>query len=204
MDEEKLITMAKEGDLDAFNRLVLSYQNFVYSITFRMLYAEDTAADAAQEAFILAFRKIRTHRGGSFKAWLGRIATNVCLDELRRYKRHPEDSLEETMELSEGFDASLPGPMVEGKPGPEGALEQNELAQAIENCIRLLPDEFRAVIVLVDVQGFGYNESSTILKRSVGTIKSRLARARARMRDCLQHSRELLPDAFRLQDEVLL
>jgi len=204
MEEEKLIAMAKEGDLDAFNRLVLSYQNFVYSIAYRMMYAEDAAADASQEAFILAFRKIRTHRGGSFKAWLGRIATNVCLDELRRRKRHPEDSLEEKMEFSEGFDASLPGPLVQGEPGPEKSVEQSEVAKAIEDCIRGLPDEFRAVLVLVDVQGFGYKESSSMLKRSMGTIKSRLARARARMRDCLQQSRELLPDAFRLHDEVLL
>jgi RNA polymerase sigma-70 factor, ECF subfamily len=204
MEEEKLIAMAKEGDLDAFNRLVLSYQSFIYSIAYRMMYAEDAAADASQEAFILAFRKIRTHRGGSFKAWLGRIATNVCLDELRRRKRHPEDSLEEKMEFSEGFDASLPGPMVQGEPGPEKSVEQSEVTKAIEDCIRGLPDEFRAVLVLVDVQGFGYKESSSMLKRSMGTIKSRLARARARMRDCLQHSRELLPDAFRLHDEVLL
>ncbi len=204
MEESQLIAMAKEGDLDAFNRLVLSYQNFVYSIAYRMMYVEDAAADASQEAFILAYRKIRSHRGGSFKAWLGRIVTNVCLDELRRNKRHPEESLEEESEFSEGLDAALPGPMVQGEPGPERAVEQREVAQAIEDCIRRLPDEFRAVLILVDVQGFGYKESSDMLKRSMGTVKSRLARARARMRDCLQHSRELLPDAFRLQDEVLL
>jgi len=203
MDEDKLIAMAKEGDLDAFNRLVLSYQNFVYSIAWRMMYSEDAAADAAQDAFVLAFRKIRTHRGGSFKAWLARIVTNVCLDELRRGKRHPEDSLEEAMEAADGVDAGLPGPMIEHLPGPESALEQREVIEAIEDCIRGLPDEFRAVLLLVDVQGFGYQESSSLLKRSIGTIKSRLARARARMRDCLQYSRELLPDAYRLQDEVL-
>ncbi len=204
MEESQLIAMAKEGDLDAFNRLVLSYQNFVYSIAYRMMYAEDAAADASQEAFILAYRKIRSHRGGSFKAWLARIVTNVCLDELRRNKRHPEDSLEEEGEFSEGLDASLPGPMIKGDPGPERVLEQMEVAQAIEDCIRHLPEEFRAVLVLVDVQGFGYKESSSMLKRSIGTVKSRLARARARVRDCLQRSKELLPDAFRLQDEVLL
>lgn len=204
MDEERLIAMAKEGDLDAFNRLVLIYQNFVYSIAYRMMYAEDAAADAAQDAFILAYRKIRSHRGGSFKAWLGRIVTNVCLDELRKRKRHPEEYLEDETEYSEGLDASLPGPMVQGQPGPEKSVEQKELARVIEECIRLLPDDFRAVIVLVDVQGFGYRESSSIIKRSIGTVKSRLARARARMRDCLQRSRELLPDAFRLHDEVVL
>jgi RNA polymerase sigma factor (sigma-70 family) len=89
MDEEALIQSAKEGDLNSFNRLVLAYQDLVFTQACRLLNDDQAADDATQEAFISAFRSIRKYRGGSFRAWLLRIVTNACYDELRRRKRRP-------------------------------------------------------------------------------------------------------------------
>jgi RNA polymerase sigma-70 factor (ECF subfamily) len=94
MDEVELIQYAQKGDLDAFNRLVLAYQDMVYNQAYRVIGESDAAEDATQEAFISAYRKIHTYRGGSFKAWLLRIVTNACYDELRRRKRRPTTPLE--------------------------------------------------------------------------------------------------------------
>jgi RNA polymerase sigma-70 factor (ECF subfamily) len=94
MDETALIESAQHGDLDAFNRLVLAYQNMVYNQAYRMVSDMEAAEDAAQDTFIIAFRKLGTYRGGSFKAWLLRIVTNLCYDELRRRKRRPTTPLE--------------------------------------------------------------------------------------------------------------
>src|SRR4030043_178179 len=94
MDEAALILAASKGDLDSFNRLVLVYQDIVYSQAYRIMGEADEAEDAAQDAFISAFRHLGSYRGGSFKAWLLRIVTNVCYDELRRRKRRPTTPLE--------------------------------------------------------------------------------------------------------------
>ncbi len=94
MDEAVLIQDALHGDLDAFNRLVLAYQDMVYYQAYRMMGEAQGAEDATQEAFISAFRKLKSYRGGSFKAWLLRIVTNACYDELRRQKRRPTTPLE--------------------------------------------------------------------------------------------------------------
>ncbi|MFM8322850.1 MAG: RNA polymerase sigma factor [Chloroflexota bacterium] len=96
MDEAGLIHDAQGGDLDAFNRLVLAYQDLVYTQAYRMMGEPAPAEDAAQDAFIAAYRKLDTYRGGSFKAWLLRIVTNICYDELRRRKRRPTTPLEPT------------------------------------------------------------------------------------------------------------
>ena len=199
MDEDYLIQSAKKGDLDAFNRLVLAYQDMVFNQALRMLNDEASAADAAQEAFISAFRNLRGFRGGVFKAWLMRIVTNACYDDLRRRKRRPSTPLEPLDDLGEEIDS--PQWMTDPSDSPEEALERTELGQAIVRCLNGLPDDFRSVVLLVDVQGFDYNEAALSVGKPVGTIKSRLARARLRMRDCLQSFWELLPLEFRLKIE---
>ena len=94
MDEAALIRAARSNDLDAFNRLVMAYQDLIYNQAYRMLGEGDSAADATQEAFISAYKNLRAYRGGSFRAWMLRIVTNVCYDELRRRQRRPTTSLE--------------------------------------------------------------------------------------------------------------
>ena len=199
MNEESLILAAKNGDLDAFNRLVLAYQDMVYNQALRMLNDESSAADATQETFISAFRNLRGFRGGIFRAWLMRIVTNACYDDLRRRKRRPSTPLEPLDDL--GDEIESPQWMTDPGDTPEESMERVELEQAITNCLNKLPDDFRAVVLLVDVQGFDYSEAAFTIGKPVGTIKSRLARAQVRMRDCMQAFWELLPLEFRLKIE---
>jgi len=199
MDETALIRNAQHGDLDAFNTLVLAYQDIVYNMALRILGDEDLAADASQEAFISAFRAINSYRGGSFRAWLFRTVTNACYDELRRIKRRPTTPLEP--ETEDGDEVESPRWLADPNASPENQLDQAELEHAIQHCLENLPTDFRAVVVLADIQGLDYAEVAVAVKKPLGTIKSRLARARLRLRECLQAFRELLPAAFRLEEE---
>jgi RNA polymerase sigma-70 factor, ECF subfamily len=198
-NEPTLIRDAQRGDLEAFNSLVLAYQDIVYNTALRILTDEDLAADATQEAFLSAFRALNSYRGGSFRAWLLRTVTNACYDELRRKQRRPTTPLEPVTE--DGDEVEAPRWLADPTASPEEQLDQAELEHAIQHCLENLPTEFRAVVVLADIQGLDYKEVAVAVKKPLGTIKSRLARARLRLRECLQGFRELLPAAFRLEDE---
>jgi RNA polymerase sigma-70 factor (ECF subfamily) len=200
MDEVELIQYAQKGDLDAFNRLVLAYQDMVYNQAYRVIGEPDAAEDATQEAFISAYRKIHTYRGGSFKAWLLRIVTNACYDELRRRKRRPISPLEPVDEFDEEIES--PRWLADTGEAPEETALRTELSEAIQRCLNDLSHEFRTVVILVDIQGMDYSEAADIMGTPLGTIKSRLARARRGMRHCLQEFWELLPTAFRLENEA--
>ncbi len=199
MDEGALIQAAKQGDLNAFNRLVLEYQDLVYNQAYRIMGEPDYASDASQEAFISAYRNLRSYRGGSFRAWLLRIVTNACYDELRRRQRRPTTSLEPIDDVGEEIES--PHWLADPGETPEDSLERSELGSAIQSCLDELPLDFRSVVVLVDVQGMDYSEAAQAVGKPVGTIKSRLARARTRLRDCLQGFGELLPAVFRQGEE---
>lgn len=201
MDEIALVNDAQRGDLDAFNSLVLAYQDMVFGTACRILGDDEQAADATQEAFISAFRNISSYRGGSFKAWLLRIVTNACYDELRYRKRRPTVPLEPITDDDEEMDT--PRWLADPSLSPEEQTEMVELDDVIQNCLNDLPDEFRAVVVLVDVQGMDYSDAAKIARTPLGTIKSRLARARLRLRECLQAVWELLPASLRLNDDPL-
>jgi len=196
MDEPKLITQAQKGDIHAYNTLVLHYQNQVYNVAYRIMGDPAAAADAAQEAFISAYKGLHRFRGGSFKSWLLRIVTNACYDELRRRKRRPQTSLEAITDENESF-TKLAGETA----NPEQHQQQAELVQAVADCLELLPDDQRVVTVLCDVEGYNYQEIADIVSVSLGTVKSRISRARSKLRDCLQQYWELLPVAYRLSNE---
>jgi RNA polymerase sigma-70 factor (ECF subfamily) len=203
MDEAELLRLAQRGDLDAFNRIVLVHQTRAYNVALRILGDGDAAEDATQEAVIAAYRNLGSFRGGSFRAWLLRIVTNACYDELRRRKRRPTTPLEDlTAEPEEQGAPQFEEWLASTADGPERLSERSELVRAIQDCLDRLPDEFRVVAVLADVQGCDYDEVSTAIGKPLGTVKSRLARARARLRDCLQRHGELLPAAFRLKGEA--
>ncbi len=202
MNESALIHDAQHGDLDAFNRLVLAYQDALYNTALRILGDEDRAADATQEAFISAFRAINSYHGGSFKAWLLRTVTNACYDELRRQKRRPTTPLEPENDDDEEIES--PRWLADSSMRPEEKFEAAELEHAIQHCLEALPTDFRAVVVLADVQGMDYAEVAAAVHTPLGTVKSRLARARLRLRECLQDFWELLPAAFRLDNEAAL
>ncbi|MCK6583306.1 MAG: RNA polymerase sigma factor [Anaerolineales bacterium] len=199
MDETALITSAQQGDLNSFNTLILNYQDAVFNTAVRILGDDDMAQDAAQEAFISAFQSIRTFRGGSFKAWILRTVTNACLDELRRQKRRPTTPLEP--ETSDGDEIDSPKWLADTNMTPAQKAEADELEHAIQHCLDALPSEFRTVVVLADVQGLDYTEVAAASNVPLGTIKSRLARARLRLRECLRSFEELLPSSFRLNEE---
>ncbi len=188
-DEQALIRLARRGDLDAFNALVLRYQDSAYTLAFRIMGEPHSAADAAQEAFITAYRRLNTYRGGSFRAWLMRITTNQCYDELRRRQRRPAVSVEDM-----GDDPALP----DDADTPEEIAQQRELQRAIQDCISALNPDQRVVLVLCDVEELDYQAIADQVGAQIGTVKSRLSRARASVRDCLQGVRELLPSAYRL------
>lgn len=203
MDEAELIQHAQQGDLDSFNRLVLAYQGMAYSVAFRIMGEPASAEDATQEAFFSAYRAIRRFRGGSFRGWLIRIVTHACYDELRRRKRRPSISLQDLTAEPEDLEPDSNPALTSPDEGPESAAERSELARGIQECLERLPPEFRVVAVLADIQGFEYQEVATAIGKPVGTVKSRLARARARLRECLQGLGELLPAAFRLESETI-
>jgi RNA polymerase sigma-70 factor, ECF subfamily len=197
VDEIALIQAARGGDLDSFNRLVLAYQDLIYNQAYRMIGEEESADDATQNAFISAYNHLGSFRGGSFKAWLLRIVTNACYDELRRRKRRPTIPLEPLDDAGEEVES--PSWMVDPADRPEELVQRVELQNAIQHCLDKLPDDFRSAVVMVDVQGLDYSEAADSIGTPIGTIKSRLARARLRLRDCLNGFAELLPSGVRLE-----
>ncbi len=198
-----LLQDARNGDLEAFNRLVLVYQNLAYSFAYRMLGEAEGAADAAQQAFLSAYRHLNEMRGESFRSWLLRIVANACLDELRRRKRRPAVSLED-LASGEEEDRSEESLSILADPaeGPEAAAVRSDLRRAIEDCLALLPPDQRATVLLVDVHAQDYSEAARALRVALGTVKSRVARARADLRDCLRAKGELPPPARRLESEA--
>jgi RNA polymerase sigma-70 factor, ECF subfamily len=201
MEETELIHSAMQGELDAFNRLVLAYQDLAFNVAYRILNDEDLAADAVQNAFISAWKSLPTYRGGSFKGWVLRMVTNGCYDELRRQKRRPTTPLEPLNDENQE-EIESPKWLAADDPQPEESLEQSELEHALQHCLEKLTPDFRTVVVLVDVQGMDYEEVSQAAQAPLGTVKSRLARARLKMRDCLKGFEELLPAQFRLEGEA--
>lgn len=195
MDETSLIAAAQQGKVDAFNELVLAYQSLVYNLAYRILGDPAPAADATQEAFIAAYQSIDRFRGGSFKSYLMRIVSNRCYDELRRRKRRPSTSLEDFGEVDEEANPAL----INGHEGPEARAERKEVARVIQAGIETLPADQRVTLVLSDVQGMSYQEIAETMEVSLGTVKSRLARARSKLRDYLGEQRELLPARYRLE-----
>jgi RNA polymerase sigma-70 factor (ECF subfamily) len=190
--EEELVQRARQGDLEAFNRLVLGYQEQVYGLAYRLLGDADAAADAAQEAFLSAFQHIRSFRKGSFRAWLLRITANFCYDVLRKQRTRPQTSLEG---LPSGVESHLP--VGEAGEDPTLQAEQEEVSREVQQALMSLSPEQRAVIVLCDLQEFPYDQAARTLGISLGTLKSRLSRGRARLREYFRERRELLPATVR-------
>lgn len=195
MDEGELIKAGQRGEVGAFNQLVLTYQELVYNVCFRMLGDADSAADGTQDTFLSAYKALMGFRGGSFKSWLLRIATNACYDQLRKRQRRHSHSLEHF--FSEG------GPQFEevaDDPGPEELAVRRELWDCLQEGLATLAPDQRMAVVLGDVQGLSYEEIAQVTGVALGTVKSRLSRGRGEMRRFLSSHRELLPSHLRLND----
>jgi len=196
MDETTLIQAARRGDLNAFNELILHHQNFLFGLAARILGDEESAADAVQDALLSAFRKINTFRGESIKSWLTRILVNACYDELRRGHRRRAIPLERVSADDEEMEPGLW--MADPTAGPEESCESHELEYAIEICLQSVTPAFRAVLVLVDIEDLSYEETAMMIGIPVNTVKSRLARARMKMREELQRFNDQLPARYRI------
>mgnify|MGYP000095741383 CR=1 FL=1 len=195
-EEQLLVEAGQRGDVEAFNQLVRLYEGRVYNLCYRMLGDSDAAADVAQETFISVYRNLNKFRGGVFRSWLLRIATNACYDALRARKRRPAISLDAAQESEDdgpGFEIADTGE------SPDEVALRRELAAAIQRGIAQLPEDQRVVVILSDVQGLAYEEIAEVTNTNLGTVKSRLSRARARLRDILREG-ELLPLKFRHGD----
>ncbi|TEU04424.1 MAG: sigma-70 family RNA polymerase sigma factor [Dehalococcoidia bacterium] len=182
MEEDELIKRAKEGDLDCFNQLVERYQREVYNLSLRMLGNASAAEDASQDTFLSAFRGIGKFRGGSFRAWLYRIAANACRDQLRSLRRRPATSID-----------SLPLELEADQPSPEDFAMRRELGEEIKRALAALPPDQRLAVILRDIEGLDYREIAQVTGSSLGTVKSRINRGRARLRHHLEQRRELFP-----------
>lgn len=196
MDEQALVASARRGDVRAFNQLVMLHQSMAYNLAYRILGSEDAAADATQDAFLSAYKAMSSFRGGSFKAWVLRIVTNACYDQLRARQRRPTTSLDDM----EG-DADHSPYLLDPAEQPDEYVERRELDQLIQAAILTLPADQRIVLVLSDVQAMNYQEIAEATGLALGTVKSRLSRGRARVRDYLLARRELLPAHYRLRDD---
>jgi RNA polymerase sigma-70 factor (ECF subfamily) len=191
MEEQELISRSHDGDIEAFNQLVERYQRLVYNLALRMLGNAETAEDAAQDTFLSAYKAIGKFRGGSFKAWILRIAANACHDKMRAARRARVVSLDDLMEELGDFIAD------NDAESPEDYTLRRELGRFINEGLTHLPEDQRLVVILCDIQGLSYEEISEATKSSLGTVKSRLNRGRARLRDFFLQRRELLPAEYR-------
>lgn len=196
MDEKGLIGAAQKGDVAAFNLLVRSYQDIAYNVAYRVLGNSDSAMDATQDAFLRGYRALPGFRGGSFKAWLLRIVTNCCYDQLRVLQRRPSMPLDDILEDEEHNEL-----LADGSESPEDILARLDLDETIQGALEELPYDQRRVVILSDIQGLSYAEIAQAVSVNIGTVKSRLSRGRQRMRDLLLAKPELLPARFRLGGE---
>ncbi|TAK33836.1 MAG: sigma-70 family RNA polymerase sigma factor [Chloroflexota bacterium] len=195
MDENELIARSQKKDVAAFNVLVERYQQLAYNVALRMLGDVQSAEDATQEAFVSAFEHVKQFRGGSFRSWLLRIVSNACLDMLRSRKRRASVPLDD---LPADWDCS---PLVADPDTPEEFVLRRELSAQIQRALLELPPDQRAAVILCDLQGLSYDEIAIITASSLGTVKSRISRGRARLRDVLLRDRELLAPSQRLINE---
>jgi RNA polymerase sigma-70 factor (ECF subfamily) len=195
--EEVLIKKASSGSLEAFNQLVLIYQNLAHNHAFSLLGDRYLAEDATQESFIKAFQGIKKFLGGSFRAWLLKIVTNTAYDRLRELKRRPALTLFPEDDYGDELDS--PAWLADPTPSVQNMVEQNELSETLYCMVNELPVAYRSVLILVDVYELDYVEAARALGIPIGTVKSRLARARLQMRKKLQgfedlRKFDLLPD----------
>ena len=195
--EKTLIQAAQRGDLESFNLLILRYQNLLFGIALRLLNDEDAAADAVQEALISAFRRFDTFRGDSLRSWLARVVVNACYDEMRKKRRQHSIPLEQFNSDGEEIETSFW--LVDPESDPETKFESFELENALQKSLDKLQPIYRLMLVLVDIEGLSYEEAAMAAHVPVGTVKSRLARARSQMQKSLQGAGELLPASYRVE-----
>ncbi len=183
-DEAAVIERAAAGDRTAFTQLMDHYQSACYGLAWRLLGDADQAADATQDAFLHAYRAMRSYRGGVLRSWLLRITANASYDILRRAQRRPASPLPDPEEGA----PELPDPVAVN---PVVEATKSELYRHLEAALQVLPPDQRTAVVLCDVYGMDYNEVAAMTASALGTVKSRIHRGRLRLRELLAEHREL-------------
>lgn len=192
--ERELVERAKKGDVEAFEQLIEGCEKKVFNIAFRMIANYDDAKEIAQEVFLKAFKSISKFKGDSlFSTWIYKITTNVCLDEIRKRKNKKIVSLDEEIEMDGN---EVKRQIKDEGPGPENEAENNEVKKAVIDSINALPDDYKTVIVLRDIQGFSYGEIARFINCPEGTVKSRINRARQSLKNILEKKKELLSEDY--------
>jgi len=180
MTDELLVRRAQDGDHASLCELIARYERRTYNLAYRLMGNHADASDAAQEALVRICVRLHNFRGDSaFSTWLFRVVTNTCLDELRRRGRLRHASLDEALPLEEG---TVPRQATDSGEGPVEYAERQEVQAAVKRAINRLPDEYRVVVILRDLEGLTYQEIASSLHTTLGTIKSRLHRARQALR----------------------
>ena len=192
MDDRDLVGRARGGDQEAFTQLIVQYQVPLYNMALRMVGGPDDAADIAQEAFLRAWEKIRTLRDAPFKSWLFQIAANLCYDHFRRGRRYGVMPEEDQTGNVVGLGIATPD--------PQERAEANERNRLVRQSIEALEHDMRIAIVLRDVTGMAYDEIASVLRVPLGTVKSRIARARAQVQERLQQHPDLFPSPSTRED----
>lgn len=183
-EEMALIADAAQGDLQAFNQLVLRYQDMAYHHAFALMGDPAAAEDVTQESFIKAFQGIHSFRGSSLRGWVLKIVTNTAYDSLRRSGLHPTQPL--FPEDDDGEEIESPAWLRDPQASVQAAVERRELVKALNQVLAELPDAYRKVLTLIDVYELDYSEAAQALGIPLGTVKSRLARARLQMQEKLK------------------
>lgn len=199
-DEKRLVTLCKQGNLTAYDELMQRYEKKVYALCFRMAGNPDDAADLAQEAFLKAFRALPSFKGESqFSTWLYRIVANTCLDERRKMANRPAlVSLDKPLDTGKG---KLALTLPDNTPDPLTTALAGELHEEIGRLLEKLPQEQRIVLVMRDLEEYSYEEIAQILGLSMGTVKSRINRARSRLRDLYLKREELFATVVHLKEK---
>jgi len=186
-DDRDLVGRARRGDREAFTQLIVQYQVPLYNMALRMVGKPDDAADITQEAFLRAWEKIRTLREAPFKSWLFQIAANLCYDHFRRGRRFGVMPGEDQTGTSNVVGLGI------AMPDPQEQTEANARTRLVRDSIQALDHDMRIAIVLRDVNGMAYEEIAAVLRVPLGTVKSRIARARAQVQERLQQHPDFFP-----------
>lgn len=191
ISDDDLLYRCQTGDRDAFQALVEKYQHKVYTIAYRFVGNEADAGDLAQEAFIKVYQKLSTFRGeSSFRTWLYHIAANTCRDELRKRQNKRTLSLDNLSPQPGDGTARIEG-VKSTMAGPEEVAAAREMQRNLQMVLNQLPAEQRLILIMREIQGFSYEEIAHQLECSLGTVKSRLSRARVALKDLVVAHREL-------------
>lgn len=192
-DDYILVKRTKDGEPEAFDELVRRYETKIYTLAYRFTGNHADAGDLAQETFIRVYQSLSSFRGdSSFATWLYRVASNVCRDELRRQQRRKKVSLDEMLQQPSG------PALYSAEESPQEALEKAEIRELVQGCLDELSEEHRLILVMREIQGLSYEEMADTLDCNLGTVKSRLSRARQALKQRMKGKKELLDEDGRL------